>query len=45
MQTMDEVNRTTHDDYGLKPGGVLTCVEKIETPFGLNLAHRLSSAA
>ena len=45
METMDEVNRTTHDDYGLKAGGVLSSLEKFETLFGLKLAHLLFGAA
>ena len=37
METMEEVNRSTHDDYGLKAGGVLSSLEKFETLFGLKL--------
>ena len=44
-ETMDEVNRTTHDNYGLKAGGVLSSLEKFETLFGLKLAHLLFGAA
>ena len=45
METMDEVNRTTHDDYGLRAGGVLSSLEKFETLFGIKLAHLLFAAA
>ena len=40
-----KVNRTTHDNYGLKAGGVLASLEKFETLFGLKLAHLLFGAA
>ena len=35
METMEEVNNTTHD--GLKAGGILSSIEKFETLFGLRL--------
>ncbi len=41
METMDEVNRTTHDEYGFGAGGVLTTLEKFETLFGLKLSYLL----
>ncbi len=37
METMDEVNRTTHDEYGFKAGGVLATLEKFKTLFSLKL--------
>ena len=45
VETMEEVHRTTHDEYGLKAGGVLTAIEKFDVLFGLNLGHLLFSAA
>ena len=45
MDTMEEVNQTTRDDYGLKAGGVLSSLQKFGTLFGLRLAHLLFSAA
>ncbi|XP_078665396.1 zinc finger MYM-type protein 1-like [Branchiostoma floridae x Branchiostoma belcheri] len=45
MDTMQEVNQTTRDEYGLKAGGVLTALEKFNTLFALRLSHRLFSAA
>ena len=34
---MEETNVTTHNDYGLKAGGVLASLEKFKTLFGLQL--------
>ena len=45
METMEEVNRTTRDEYGMKAGGVLSILEKFSTLFGLRLGHLLFSAA
>ena len=45
MDTMEEVNQTTHDEYGLKAAGVLAALEKFEMLFGLKLGHLLFSAA
>lgn len=45
MNTMEEVNQTTSDDYGLKAGGELSSLQKFGTLFGLRLAHLLFSAA
>ena len=40
---MEEVNQTTHDEYGLKAAGVLAALEKFEM-FGLKLGHLFSTA-
>ena len=45
MDTMQEVNETTRDEYGLKAGGVLAAMEKFSTLFGLRLGHLLFGAA
>ena len=45
MDTMEEVNHTTRDEYGLKAGGVLAALEKFEMLFGLKLGHLLFSAS
>lgn len=44
METMEEVQATTHDEYGLKAGGCLHSLEKFGTLFGLRLAHILFGA-
>ena len=38
IETMEEVNLTTHDEYGLKAGGVLATLEKFECLFSLVIA-------
>ena len=45
MDTMQEINESTTDEYGLKAGSVLSTLEKFETLFGLRLSKRLFSAA
>jgi len=45
MDTMQQVNATTRDEYGLKAGGVLAALEKFSTLFALRLGQRLFSAA
>ena len=45
MDTLEEVNSTTHDEYGLKAGGLLHALEVFSTLFGLKLAHLLFSVA
>ena len=45
METMEDVNLTTHDEYGLKAGGILATLEKFDCLFGLKLGHLLFSAA
>ena len=45
LETMEEIHRTTRDEYGLKAGGVLAALEKFEIFFGLKLGHLLFGAA
>ena len=45
MDTMDEINQTTHDEYGMKAGGILSLMEKFDTFFGLKLAYLMFAAA
>ncbi len=45
MDTMQEVNTTTRDEYGMKAGGVLSILESFSTLFGLRLGHLLFAAA
>ena len=35
METMEEINVNTRDEYGLKAGGILCALEKFETYFTL----------
>eukprot|EP00731_Ephydatia_muelleri_P006192 Em0003g440a len=42
---MEEVHSTTHDEYGLKAGGIVTALEKFDTLFGLQLGHLLFGCA
>ena len=45
IETMEEVHSTTHDEYGLKAGGIVTALEKFDTLFGLQLGHLLFGCA
>ena len=45
METMAEINSTTHDEYGLKAAGMLTSLEKFSILFGLKLGYILFAAA
>ena len=45
METMAEINSTTHDEYGLKAGGIVSALEKFSTLFGLKLGHILFGTA
>ena len=45
LETLDEIQLTTHDEYGQKAGGLLQSLEKFNTLFGLRLSHLLFSAA
>lgn len=45
MDAMDEVYRSTHDEYGLKAKGILTAMERFDTLFGLKLGYLLFGAA
>ena len=39
--TMEEVNESGNDDYSRRAGGVISLMAKIETFFGIELAHML----
>ena len=41
IETMEEVHQTTHDEYGLKSGGIIAALEKFGTFFGLQLGYLL----
>ena len=45
IETMEEVHSTTHDEYGMKAGGIVTALEKFDTLFGLQLGHLLFGCA
>ena len=45
LQTKEEVNQTTHDDYGRKAGGQLALMEKCSTYFGFCLSKLLFGAS
>uniref|UniRef100_A0A1X7T770 Uncharacterized protein n=1 Tax=Amphimedon queenslandica TaxID=400682 RepID=A0A1X7T770_AMPQE len=45
IKTMDEVYEKTHDEYGTKAKGVLTCLEQFDTSFVLQLAELLFSTS
>ena len=38
---MDEINLTTHDECGMKAGGILASMQKFQTYFGPQLAYTL----
>ena len=35
IETMEEINFTTHDEYGMKAGGILASMQKFQTYFRL----------
>ena len=45
METLEEVNHTTRDEYGLKAGGLLAALDKFQTLFGLKLGHLIFGAS
>ena len=45
LETLHEIHQTTHDEYGMKAGGLLQSLEKFSTFFGIKLCHLLFSAA
>lgn len=45
LEALDEIQETTHDEYGQKAGGLLLSFEKFSTLFGLRLSHLLFSAS
>ena len=44
-KTLEEIHQSTHDEYGMKAGGLLQSLEKFSTYFGIKLCHLLFSAA
>ena len=42
---MEEINFTTHDEYGMKAGGILASMQKFQTYFGLQLVYNLFRAS
>ena len=45
IETMAEIHSTTHDEYGLRAGGILSALEKFSTLFGLKLTYTRFSTA
>ena len=45
MVTLEDINLTTRDEYGLKDGGLCVALEKYQTLFGLKLGHSISGAS
>ena len=45
LETLEEINQTTHDEYGMKAGGILETLLKFQTLFGLQLAYILFGAS
>ena len=45
MDTMEEINQTAHDEYGLKAKGIFTAMDKFDTLFGFRLGYLLFGAA
>ena len=45
METMAEINSTTHNEHGLKASGILSALEKFDTLFGLKLGYILFATA
>jgi len=41
MDTIEDINMTTHDDYGAKAGGILRLMEKFSTLFGIELEYQV----
>ena len=44
MDTMDEINQTIHNEYGMKAGG-MSLMKKFDTLFSLKLAYLMFAAA
>ena len=45
IDTMEEVHRTTRDDYGLRANGILAALDKYEVYFGIKLSNLLFGPA
>ena len=39
METMEDINVTSHDECGVKAGGILSLMEKFSTMFGIELGY------
>ena len=45
LETLEKINQTTHDEYGMKADGILETLLKFQTLFGLQLAYILFGAS
>lgn len=45
METMEDINVTSHDEYGVKAGGILSSMEKFSTLLGIELGYLVFGAA
>ena len=45
LETLEEINIKTHDEYGLNVGGLLNSLNKFSSLFGFRLRYLLFSAA
>ena len=45
METMKDINVTSHDEYGVKAGGILSSMEKFSTLLGIELDYLVFGAA
>lgn len=45
METMEDINVTSRDEYGVKAGGILSLMEKFSTLFGIELGYLVFGAA
>ena len=45
METLEEINHNTKDEYGLKAGVLLASLEKFQTLFGFRLGHLVFGAS
>ena len=45
MKTLDEIQQTTRDEYGLKAAGLLSALEKFSILFGLKLGYVIFGAS
>ena len=41
---MEDINVTSHDEYGVKAGGILSLMEKFSTLFGIELGYLVFGA-
>ena len=45
METMEDINVTSPDEYGVKAGGIVSLIEKFSTLFGIELGYLVFGAA